>query len=314
MPDDDDPRQSAKQEISPFSVTQAEPRLKTGPLSWLKDLLRGKASNSNEVLQEALEEYIEELKDADNDDHTSDNQKELITNVLNTRDLQVEDIMVPRADIIAIEEKASIDDIKRIFQEKQFSRLPLYRENLDNIIGTIHIKDILGSMLNGTPYTLAEIMREPLIVSPSLYIMELFKLMRDEKKHLALVVDEHGGIDGLVTLTDVMESIVGDIEDEFDHDDTPQIVERPDGSLVVDARLDIEEFEDRYGNFLSPEEREDIETLAGLAFSIAGHIPKKGETLKHSSGLTLDVTDADARRVKVLRIRNLQAKAVNDEV
>ncbi|PZQ43335.1 MAG: magnesium/cobalt efflux protein [Micavibrio aeruginosavorus] len=280
--------------------------------AWFKHLLRGgRASNSN-LLQDALEDYIEELKETDLDDVSANNQKELITNVLNTRDLKVYNVMIPRADIIAIEQGADAAALRALFKEKQFSRIPVYKDNLDHIIGTIHIKDILNCLLDGGPCNLADVAREPLIVHPGLPVMDLFLQMREDKKHMALVVDEHGGIDGLVTLNDVMEAIVGDIDDEFDHEEQSKIVEKPDGSLVADARVDIEEFEEKYGKILDAEEREDVETLGGLAFHIAGRIPKRGETLKHASGMTLDIIDADSRKVNRLRIRNLPARPASD--
>ena len=313
MSDDEDPRSSAKNNSSP-SPAQTDVRAKSRPMSWLKNLIPGRVSNSNNVLQEALDEYIEDLRETDLNDVSADNQKTLITNVLKTRDLRVVDIMIPRADIVAIDQNASTDDLKRMFKEEQYSRLPVYRDTLDHVVGTIHIKDVIACVLDDKPCHLPEIVREAMIVSPGLPIMDLFLMMREDKKHMALVVDEHGGIDGLVTMNDVIEAIVGDIEDEFDHDDQPQIIEKPDGSLVADARMEIEEFEERYGNFLTPDEREDIQTLGGLAFSIAGRIPKRGETLKHSSGVAFDILEADSRKVSRVRIRNLPTTDTGDDV
>jgi len=315
MSDDEYQRGNVKND--PASTTtpiQAEPRPKNRAMVWLKDMLRGKASNSNEHLQEALEDYIEELKDSDLTDTSVDNQKALITNVLNTRDLRVADVMIPRADIVAIEQGATADELRSFFREKQFSRVPVYKESLDHVIGTIHIKDVLGCLIDDQPCNLPEIVREPLIVSPGLPLMDLFVMMREDKKHMALVLDEHGGIDGLATMTDVIESIVGDIEDEFDHEQQPLVIEKPDGSIVADARMDIEEFEDRYGSFLNAEEREDIETLGGLAFSIAGHVPQKGERLRHGSGMVVEILEADGRKVNRVRIRNLPGPQRSDEV
>ncbi len=315
MSDDDYRRDSAKNQLgAPASPPQIEPRVKSRAIGWFKELIRGKVSNSNEHLQEALEDYIEELKETDLTDTSVDNQKALITNVLKTRDLRVADVMVPRADIVAIEQDTGLEELRALFKEKQFSRLPVYKESLDHIIGTIHIKDILGFLLNDQPCHLPDIVREPLIVSPGIPLMDLFVMMREDKKHIALVLDEHGGIDGLVTMTDVIESIVGDIEDEFDHEDQPRVIEKPDGSIIADARMDIDEFEDRYGNFLNAEEREDIETLGGLAFSLAGHVPQKGERLKHTSGTVLEILEADGRRVNLVRIRNLPGPHSSDEV
>jgi CBS domain containing-hemolysin-like protein len=314
MPDDEDPHSRAKTTILPLSVPETSPRGKNATMSWFKNLLRGKATNSNQQLQEAIEEYIEDLKEADEDASVVESQKTFITNVIKTHDLRVADVMVPRAEIAAIDQDASPEDLKNLFENHQFSRIPVYRGSLDHITGIIHIKDILIRMLRGTPYTLTELIREAMIVSPGLPVMDLFLMMRDEKRHMALVVDEHGGIDGLVTINDVIEAIMGDLEDEFDNDEQPKIIEKPDGSLLVDARMDVEEFEERYGNFLSVEEREEIDTLGGLAIFIAGRVPKRGESLKHTSGMILEVADADTRRVNRLRLHNLPSMVANDEV
>jgi len=310
MSDDNEPPLRSK---SVAALSASDPREKTTTMSWFKTLLRGKATNSNQF-QEAFEDYIEELKDSDEDMMIVESQKTFITNVINTRDMKVSDVMVPRADITAIELEASPEDLKNLFEQHQFSRIPVYDGSLDHVKGIIHIKDILTRMLSGTPYKLAELVREVMIVSPSLPVMDMFVMMREEKKHMALVVDEHGGIDGLVTINDVIEAIVGDLEDEFDNEEQPQIIERPDGSLVADGRMDIEDFEDRYGAILNTEEREDVETLGGLATHIAGRLPKRGETFKHGSGMVLEVVDADSRRVKRLRLRNIPHTLPNDEV
>lgn len=312
MSDDDDPRSRAKT-VSPLSVSDNSARAKGTTMSWFKTLLRGRATNSNQ-LQEAIEDYIEELKEADEDASVVESQKTFITNVINTHDMKVMDVMIPRADIAAMEENASSEDLKKLFAQHQFSRIPVYRGSLDHVIGIIHIKDILIRMLDNQPYALTDLVREVMIVSPGLPLMDLFLMMREDKKHMALVVDEHGGIDGLVTINDVVEAIMGDLEDEFDNDEQPQIIEKPDGSLVADARMDLEEFEERYGAFLSPDEREEADTIGGLAIYIAGRLPKKGESFKHGSGMVMEITDVNSRRIKRLRIRNLPSVVMDDEV
>ena len=309
MPDDD-PSAGTPAPVSPASTADTR---KASPVAWFKELVRGRASNSNQ-LQEALDDFIEELKEAEPDEVTAESQTTLITNVLRTHDLKVADIMVPRADIIAVEQSADNEALKELFKSNQYSRIPVYRGGLDHVIGLLHIKDLLACLLEGRDCKLEEIVREAMIVGPGMPVMELFVVMRQDKKHMALVVDEHGGIDGLVTLNDVIEAIVGDIEDEFDTEEQPQVIEKADGSIVADARMEIEEFEERYGVFLDAEERDDIETLGGLAFTIAGHVPKRGEVLKHSSGLIMEIVDANASRVKRVRIRNLSPKNAGDEV
>ncbi len=310
MSDDEDPHSRATNS-SPQASHETRP--KSGPVSWLKDLVRGRASNSNN-LQEALEDYIDELKETDEDSAIAENQKIFITNVIKTHDLRVSDVMVPRADIVALDEKSDNEQLKKIFEQDQFSRIPVYSESLDHVTGVLYIKDILTHLLDNKPFTLSDIAREPMIVSPGMPLMDLFVTMREDKRHMALIVDEHGGIDGLVTMNDIIEAIVGDIEDEFDNDNEPDIIERPDGSLLADARMDIEDFEERYGYILTSEEREDIDTIGGLAIELAGRVPKRGEIIKHSSGMILEVIEADARRVNRLRLRNLPHIPINDEV
>jgi CBS domain containing-hemolysin-like protein len=312
MPNDDEPQSGDKppSSISP-SLTQ-DSRARVGSVSWFKNLLKGKPSNSNS-LREVLEDYIEELEESDNDLAT-ENQTEILTNLIRTQGLEVSDVMIPRADIVAIQENADFEQLKKILADKQVSRIPVYKEDLDDVVGAIHIKDILSSLLLDRKFNIVEHIREVPIVSPSMPVMELLHAMRQDKKHMALVIDEFGGIDGLVTINDIIEAIVGDIEDEFDKEEAPQVIEKPDGSLLVDARMDIEDFEEIYGEILTEEEREDIETVGGIAIHLAGHVPSRGESFTHSSGMLLEIVDADARRINRLRIRHLPAKKSRDEV
>ena len=148
-------------------------------------------------------------------------------------------------------------------------------------------------------------MRDVPIISPAMHVLDLLLMFRQMKKHMALVVDEYGGIDGLVTIGDVIESIVGEIDDEYDVDDDPIIQENADGSVSVDARLDLDEFEEHFGRIISEEDRDDIETMGGLIYALAGRIPARGEILTHPSGMLFEVVDADLRRVNKLLIKNI---------
>ncbi len=306
MSDEDYPSSGATAPVSP-SPQKSQTERKSGPVSWVRDILRRRVSNSNN-LQEAIDDFIEELNDTDLNTASADSQKALITNILKTHDLRVSDVMVPRADIVAIEIGSGLESLRDIFKEDQFSRFPVYKGQLDNVVGILHIKDVLACFLEQRDCELQSLMRDATIVSPRLPVMELFVTMRQEKKHMALVVDEHGGIDGLVTINDIVEALVGEIEDEFDNDEDPQIIEKADGSLIADARVDIEDFEEKYGDILTAEEREDVDTLAGLAFHLVGRIPKRGEKIEHSSGMVIEVLDANSRRVNRLRLRNLPQK------
>lgn len=276
---------------------------KNGLLGRLGWLLRGRSETS---LREAIEDYIEE---ADNDDEDTDSisahERALIGNILKLQDLKVVDVMIPRADIIAVDINISEQEILSLLSEKQHSRLPVYRDNLDEVVGSIHIKDILACLAAKEDLHIENLIRDVPIVSPSMTVPDLLLMMRQMRKHMALVVDEFGGIDGLVTIGDVIESIVGEIDDEYDLDDDPVIFENKDGSITADARAPLDEFQEQYGYFLSEEELEDIDTIGGLIFALAGRVPGRGEILSHECGISFEIIDADPRRVNRVIVRNL---------
>ncbi|MBF0562849.1 MAG: HlyC/CorC family transporter, partial [Alphaproteobacteria bacterium] len=193
----------------------------------------------------------------------------------------------------------------QVMARQGHSRLPVYRGTLDEVVGMIHIKDMLAAIGGDRPASLPQLLRRILFISPSVRVMDLLMEMRLSRTHMALVVDEYGGIDGLVTIEDLVEEIVGEIADEHDTDVEPEFVMRPDGTAEADARFSIENFEERFGEILSDDEREDADTLGGLVFYIAGRVPSRGELISHASGIEFEVTDADPRRVKRLRVRNL---------
>lgn len=275
-----------------------------GPFNWIKNLL-GRKSDTN--LREALEEYIENQEDdsAKNDGSVSEQEKDIISNVLELQDMTVRDIMIPRADIASIECDSTQEQVFALLAERQYSRFPVYRETLDEIMGTIHIKDIISCLARGEKLVVRDLVRDVPIVSPSMRVMDLLRMMRETRKHLALVVDEFGGIDGLVTVGDVVESIIGEIDDEHDPEEGLEMAMKPDGSIVADARIYLEEFEDHFGLTLGEEDKEDNDTLAGLVFSIAGRVPARGEILTHDNGMVFEVLEADGRRVSRLRISNI---------
>lgn len=270
-------------------------------LNWLRGL-RG-SKNEEASLRDALEELIEEYDEAETP--ADSDERVLIKNVLNLHDLTVEDVMVPRADIVAIEAGTPLDELVKLMSKEAHSRLPVYREILDDVVGMVHIKDVLACWNAKEAFALKNILRPLLFAAPSMRVLDLLLEMRSTRNHMALIVDEYGGIDGLATIEDLVEEIVGEIEDEHDEEQGPALDPRPDGSLVADARVSIEEFEKRVGPVLLPEEREDIDTLGGLVFSLAGRVPGRGELIAHPSGLEFEVVEADPRRIKRLRVRNL---------
>lgn len=271
-------------------------------LTWLRGASRGR--NGDGTLRENLSELIEESED----ERGSFNREErsMLTNILKLHRLRVDGVMVPRPDIVAIGADAPLDKVVETMREAFHSRLPVYRDTLDHVLGFVHIKDILAYWRGRADFDLVGIAHEVMFVPPTMSVLDLLLRMRERRIHMALVVDEFGGTDGLVTIEDLVEEIVGEIEDEHDRTEEPAIEERPDGTLVADARADIDEFEARVGVDLLPEDRdEDVETLGGFVFSLFGRVPQRGELIVHPSGLEFEVLDADPRRVKRLRIRGL---------
>jgi CBS domain containing-hemolysin-like protein len=231
-------------------------------------------------------------------------ERRLISNVEAFRDLRVDDVMVPRAEIEAVDIGISLPDLLQLVVQKTHSRLPVYRETLDDVVGVFHIRDLLPiAMTPNAPFDFMAIVRPMPIVAPSMRTVDLLLEMRRNRTHIALVVDEFGGIDGLVTIEDLIEEIVGEIEDEHDRESFTEAVEEPDGTLLIDARMPIYDFEKYFGDILNEEEREASDTVGGLIWSLAGHIPGTGEIIRHESGAEFEVIDADHRRIKRVRAR-----------
>lgn len=231
-------------------------------------------------------------------------ERALIANVLRLRGTTADDVMVPRADIVAMKLDLTLAQALDLIRREGHSRLPVYREQLDDIAGMVHIKDVFAHIGRPEEFRLEAVLRRPLMVAPQIPVLDLLLQMRLNRMHLALVVDEYGGIDGLVTIEDLVETIVGDIADEHDEPDLPMIIERADGTLDIDARLPLEDFLARTGLALSEEEREaDIDTVGGLVFTIAGRVPARGEVIGHAGGMEFRVLEADARRIRRLRVK-----------
>ena len=260
-------------------------------------------NNGENTVRGALEELIEDHPHSETP--IVDEQRTLLKNILNLRDRTIADVMVPRDDIIGINANATLEQIIALINEEAHSRVPVFQEALDDAIGMIHIKDVLSAQQKKGLINLHEIVRPVLFVAPSMQVLELLLEMRAKRTHMALVVDEFGGVDGLLTIEDLVEEIVGEIEDEHDLDDEPTWRVRTDGAIDADARLEIFQFEQVVGPFVTDEEREELDTLGGLVFSLAGRVPVRGELVKHSSGVEIEIVDADPRRVKHLRIHNL---------
>ena len=259
-------------------------------------------------LRESIAELMQEAEDATQEPGVQPEldrqERALIANVLRMRGTTADDVMVPRADIVAMPVDVTLDQALEQIRREGHSRMPVFREQLDEIVGMVHIKDVFGYVGRPDAFELESIVRSPLMVAPQVPVLDLLLQMRQARIHLALVVDEYGGIDGLVTIEDLVETITGDIADEHDEEDTPLVTERPDGTLDLDARLPVDDFETRVGAVLTAEERSaDIETVGGLIFTLAGRVPSRGEVVTHPSGMEFRVLDADPRRIRRLRAR-----------
>ena len=276
----------------------------SGLMGLLRGLLGGRETGDN--FRDAIEELIDqEAEDAG----ANSSEIALLRNILRVRDLTVYDVMVPRADIVAVEAETAVATVATMMSESTHSRLPVYRGQLDDIIGMVHIKDLLARWEKSHDAPIKSIVRRPLFVAPSMPVLELLLQMRVQRMHMAFVIDEFGGIDGLVTIEDLVEEIVGEIEDEHDDERSANMIRRVGDALDIDARLEIDDFEEEFGPVLTDEEREaDIDTVGGLVFYVAGRVPGRGEVIRHEGGVEFEVVDADPRRIRRLRVTRPQAR------
>jgi magnesium and cobalt transporter len=285
--------------------------IRPGLLARLRGLMGHR--HAEQSLRESIAELVQEAADAQvlsgEPPELDRHERLLIANVLRLRETATADVMVPRADIVAMRADATLAQAIELFREDGHSRMPVYREELDDVVGMVHLKDVFAYVGRPEAFSVEAIMRRPLLVAPQLPVLDLLLQMRNARMHMALVVDEYGGIDGLVTIEDLVETITGDIADEHDDPDAPMVTERPDGSLDVNARLPVEEFEEKLGPVLSEDERDaDIHTVGGLVFTLAGRVPAKGEVVSHPSGIEFRVLDADPRHIRRLRVRRPAAE------
>jgi magnesium and cobalt transporter len=287
----------------PAGGRDANASLLHGLLTRLR-LLAGRRNGDGHTLRETLEELIEENEEEGRrSGEFTEEERSLLLNALSFGELQVLDVMVPRADVKAIEVGADIGSVIAAMREAMHTRLPVYRNTLDEVIGMVHIKDMLPFWGDGAEFQLERIKREILFVPHSMRVLDLLLQMRDTGVHMAIVVDEYGGTDGMVTIEDMVEEIVGEIQDEHDKILPPRITELPDGALEADARVEVEDLEKQLGlSLLDEERREDVDTLSGLIFTLLDRLPARGEVVHHPAGIDFEVVEADPRRIKRLRI------------
>jgi CBS domain containing-hemolysin-like protein len=284
--------------------------------SWFERLLQTFGLGEEPDLRELIEDALARSKS----DTLSTQERSMLRRILQFGTLTVEDVMVPRADIIAMDDTVSVAELMGVFRQAEHSRVPVYHETLDDPRGMVHIRDLMSwitseaeadkeGTLNLAKVDLdrsiasINILREILYVPGSMSVLDLLLKMQTTRLHLALVVDEYGGTDGLVSIEDLVEEVVGDIADEHDVEDEPLIKSDPRLGLVADARTPISDLEKYLALELASEEQEEeVDTLGGLVFAIAGRIPARGELVRHPSGIEFEVLDADPRRIKKLRI------------
>jgi len=268
----------------------------------LRNLLFG--DNGEPSLRDQIEDVIEEHEgEAPAVGDLSPVERQMLKNLLHFGERRAGEVAVQRGDIIAVPEDIPFAELVAAFAEAGHSRLPVYRGELDTITGMVHIKDVYAVLAAGSapPADLAELIRTPLYVPESMGVLDLLARMRAERIHLAIVVDEFGGTEGLVTIEDVVEEIVGEIEDEHDEEVEGTLVPLDDGLWDADARAELGEVADTVDARLAADE-DDVDTLGGLAFLLAGHVPQVGEIITHPSGWRLEVTDGDSRRITRLRL------------
>ncbi|RDJ26618.1 HlyC/CorC family transporter [Bosea caraganae] len=292
-----------------------------GPAGWLGLFLDRLGLRNGGSIREDITEAL--AQDSGQLADLSAQERAMLSNVLSLRERRIADVMVPRADIIAVSAETTLGDLLGLFSRAGHSRLPVYGDTLDDPRGMIHIRDfvdfiaakarpmaeteasgpILGAVDLSVTLHSAKILRPVLYVPPSMPAVDLLVRMQATRTHIALVIDEYGGTDGLVSIEDLVEIVVGDIEDEHDLDEAPTIAPAGENIFTADARATLEDLKDATGIDLSQAEvAEDVDTLGGLIVTLAGHVPARGELIQGPEGLEFEILDADPRRIKRLRI------------
>lgn len=284
---------------------EADAQKRAGLFNRLLSLVRVKTADETfrETIGEIVDDIVHDMEPS-SAQPMDPAEQQILKNILSRRDVTVYDVMTPRSNMIAVPAEASFDDAMKILCDAAHSRLPVYRETLDDVVGMLHIKDVLIASRAEPPAGIETLLREVLFVPPSTRVVECLMQMRGKRIHLAMVVDEYGGIDGLVTIEDLMEQIVGEIEDEHDEHQEPPIVQAEDGSFLFDARVSVEDLERETGLRLTAAEKDDVDTAGGLVASLAGRVPAAGDLVPHPpSGMVFEVLEAAPHRIEKLRLR-----------
>lgn len=265
------------------------------------------SNHEKKQLDEELEQFVaKRINDDDSNGKTLSHENELLKNLAGLRGINASDVMIPRVDIVSVAMSDDFNEIVKQLIKTNHSRVPVRNESLDDIVGILHIKDVLANLFLQEKKDIKSLLRKPIFVSPSISLLDLLYEMRVKRRHLALVVDEYGGIDGLVTIEDLVEELVGDIEDEHDLSTECRLEKMQDGSIVLEARITMDLIEDLLSSIRKEDLNEEIETLGGFIINIAGRVPVKGEVIKYSpSGLKFEILEADPRKVILVKLRGL---------
>ena len=265
------------------------------------------SNHEKKQLDEELKQFVaKRINDDDSNGKTLSHENELLKNLAGLRGINASDVMIPRVDIVSVAMSDDFNEIVKQLIKTNHSRVPVRNESLDDIVGILHIKDVLANLFLQEKKDIKSLLRKPIFVSPSISLLDLLYEMRVKRRHLALVVDEYGGIDGLVTIEDLVEELVGDIEDEHDLSTECRLEKMQDGSIVLEARITIDLIEDLLSSIRKEDLNEEIETLGGFIINIAGRVPVKGEVIKYSpSGLKFEILEADPRKVILVKLRGL---------
>ena len=266
-----------------------------------KFLFKKKTENNN--LKQSIETVLD--NDLKGTEGISKHERLMLLNILKIDGIRSSDIMIPRADIGAVELNDSFEKVLEVFIKEAHSRVPIYEKNLDNIIGMIHIKDLVNYQNQKKTETnfLQNLKREILEIPPSMPVLDLLLKMQLTRLHMGIVIDEYGCTDGLVTIEDVIEEITGEIEDEHDEKNLPMLIKSSLNTFEASARIEIDELQKVTNvEFLNSYDNDDVDTLGGLIFSITGRVPQRGEIIKHTSGTTFEIKDADPMKIKSVKV------------
>ena len=273
-----------------------------------------------EQLEEAIDEHVDEQSSAPGGEDQAEGdlspaEVTMLRNLLHFSEHDADDVAIPRGEIIAVDAQASWDELVALFVEHGHSRIPVYRDQLDDVIGMIHMKDMFGFLAERKtpPEDWTTLMRQPLYVPQARGAMDVLADMRAKRTHLAIVVDEFSGTDGIITIEDLVEEIVGEIEDEHDEDPVEQVVQISEGIWDADARAELEDVAEIVNDPHIAEVEEAVDTLGGLAFILAEEVPQPGAILTHPSGWRIEVTEGDETHVTRLRLHAPDPEKSNDK-